>query len=156
MNIMFSGGPLIGKTLMLEGLLNIGFRNSTLDVLTVYPDGSKSQGYEFDINGVYTTFTPCYEAGFAVGIRLGRIILNGRISRALNFLGNDRGEGATTLTDFDVNRYRYNEFPRDFKVWLDNNPNTVTENVVYSGELRGTRIAFGIDLLLFKPKSLQP
>ncbi|MBK7409641.1 MAG: hypothetical protein IPJ40_17300 [Saprospirales bacterium] len=57
LNFLFSGGPVLGKFLFLEGVLNIGLRHSTMEVATLYPDGSRSLSYEYDINGVYTTFT---------------------------------------------------------------------------------------------------
>ena len=153
LNFIFSGGPVLAKNILLEGIFNIGFRNTTLDVLTVFPDGSRSQDYVFDINGVYTTFTPCYEAGLGLGFRLGHFILSGRITKAFNFPGSNLGSEGTELTDFDVNRYRSNSFPRDFGIWLNDSFGADQENVIYSDEFRGIRIGLSIEYIFIKNKS---
>lgn len=151
-NFLFSGGPVFAKTIFLEGLINIGLRNSTLEVATLYPDGSRSLSYEYDINGVYTGFTPCYELGGSLGVRLGRILVSARITRAFPFLeGDPELANISTLQDADTNRFRSNDFPRDFGKWVDAVNYYDETNAVFANELRGTRIAVSVEFFLGKP-----
>lgn len=150
-NFLFSGGPVLGKFLFLEGVIQIGLRNSTMEVATLYPDGSRSLSYEYDINGIYSTFTPCYEVGGSAGIRLGRMLISARITRALAIFEGDPELTGTSLIDFDVNRFRSDEFPRDFGKWVNDTLNYDENNAVFSRELRGTRIALSLEFFFGKP-----
>lgn len=151
-NFLFSGGPAFAKMFFLEGVINIGLRTPTMEVATIYPDGSRSLSYEYDINGIYTGFTPCYELGGSLGIRLGRLLVSARVTRAFPFLeGDPELADIAALQDADTNRFRSNDFPRDFGQWVDSGTNYDPENAVRTNGLRGTRIALSVEFFLGKP-----
>ncbi|MFZ2900568.1 MAG: hypothetical protein WA004_18185 [Saprospiraceae bacterium] len=152
LNFLFSGGPVFAKMFFLEGVINIGFRTPTMEVATIYPDGSRSLSYEYDINGIYTGFTPCYELGGSLGIRLGRMLVSARVTRAFPvFEGDPELADIATLQDADTNRFRSNDFPRDFGQWVDSGTNYDPENAVRTNGLRGTRIALSVEFFFGKP-----
>ncbi len=120
------------------------FRDVQLAYWQYYPDGSKSLGNEFDINGVYTTNIPILFLGGGFALRFKNFLIPIRFTTGFELANIER----IPITDYDANRFRISDFPRDFAVYQNDPTGANTENVIYKDELRGTSISFGIRYLI--------
>jgi hypothetical protein len=123
------------------------FRNNQINYYTIIQDGTRSMGFEYDINGVYKTFTPSVELGTTLGLKLGRFFVPFRITWPISYME----EYQTSLLDFDANRYRQHDFPRDFGLFIQDTMGEQAEtNTIYSSDFKGPRFSIGIEFALFK------
>ncbi|MBN8589190.1 MAG: hypothetical protein J0L94_12820 [Rhodothermia bacterium] len=136
-----------GKRGFINALMQGQFRNSTITYYTVYQDGSRSIGYEFDINGYYEVSTPEIMAGVSAGLRLGkRVIIPIQVVFPVWLPGGD----TINMTDYDTSRYRSNDFPREFDFWVKDRLGVDQENALTQGDFRGVRISVGLEIQLTK------
>ncbi|MBL7979805.1 MAG: hypothetical protein JNN12_15825 [Bacteroidetes Order II. Incertae sedis bacterium] len=134
-----------GKRGFLNALMQGQFRNSTITYYTVYQDGSRSIGYEFDINGYYEVSTPEIMAGVSAGLQLGkRVIIPIQVAFPVWLPGGD----FINMTDYDTSRYRSNDFPREFDFWVKDRLGVDEGNAITEGNFRGMRISIGVEILL--------
>lgn len=119
------------------------FRKTELEMWTIYPDGSRSIGNEFDINGVYTALHPIFNLGVGAAFRVWKLTIPVRLTYGFNLFNEVR----VPLTDYDANEYRSNDFPRDFSLWLNSLVGANPENVVYKDEITGMHFSIGIKYL---------
>ena len=124
------------------------FRQAMLDFTTVYPDGSKSYGNDFDINGVYKVSVPDMYLGPALIIRLGRVQFPISVTFPLGMFKNND----LPLTDYDANRWRSTNFPERFDDWLTDVSGMDQENALYMNQMKGMKIMVGLEFLIGKMK----
>jgi len=142
-DFLFEGGYQVKGLFFIHALLGFSFRHTDMEVWSVYPDGSRSMGYEYDINGFYQTEAINIELGGSLGFRCWHFFFPIRISYGLPFL--PVGE----LIDFDANRWRSEYFPSDYNAWV-NDPAGGNEQDyrVPDADFSGLRIQFGVEFML--------
>lgn len=150
-DFMFEGGYQIQSRVFIHGLLGIGIRDIQAKMWKVYQDGSRSMGYEYDINGWYQTNSFSIQLGGSLGVRIWHFFIPFKIWYEVPFFS----DNALSLTDFDVNRYRDNQLPNDYTQWLNSNVTIDENNRIPENDFMGLRIQTGIEFSIpFKKSKL--
>ena len=133
----FATGPLY-----VAGVVGGVFRFETLDYRTVYADGSESRGNELLPTGRYTGTTPHLDAGVAVGLTLGRVVVPVRVTvPVMSF-------GGAPMTDPDLSAFR-TYFPADWDRYLQDGGGLDDGNAITDDAFMGMRVSVGVELRLF-------
>lgn len=134
-----------GKRGFVNAVMQGQFRKTTMTYHTIYQDGSRSIGYEYDINGYYEVETPEIMAGLSTGLRLGkRMTIPIQVVFPVWLPGGD----FVNMTDYDTSRYRSNDFPREFDFWVKDRLGVDSGNALTEGGFRGMRITVGLEVQL--------
>lgn len=144
-DFIFELGYNIGGLVILNGVFGIGMRSNTMQVWKVYANGDKSLGYENDINGHYQTPSFTMDYGGSIGLKLWRFYIPVRVTYGSTMFGKN---SESILTDFDTNRYRSNEFPKDYKLWLSSNTSYDETNSIGQNEFVGMKISVGVEFMI--------
>ncbi|MCB0705135.1 MAG: hypothetical protein KDC34_07485 [Saprospiraceae bacterium] len=146
MNIQIDLGVHIYRILFLQGHLTGRFRKTVLDLGYFYQDGSYSIGDEYEIIGVYSGLTTTLDVGGSVGIKLGPVFIPVSISFPTNMFSDG---GLITLLDYDKQKTRWSDLPRDYKTWADDPANVDLDNgFVRMESLQSVRINIGIEYII--------
>lgn len=126
--------------------MQIGMRSrrNVFDVGYIYADGSYSLGNEYDILGVYQSFTTTLDLGLNLGIRVKQFYIPIGISWPVVLFPEDR----LYLEDFDLAQDN-SQLPRDYAQWA-NNPATLdpATQLVRGESFRAMRINIGLEFWL--------
>ncbi len=141
-------GATIGRRAMIGMNFDFLFRKARLDFETIYQDGTKSIGNEFDLNGVYKISVPDLFFGPALALRFGKFSIPVSVTFPLKMFKNSD----LPLTDYDANRFRSTYFPNDFQVWRDDVLGENEENAIFQSELKGMKFMVGIEYRLITLK----
>lgn len=143
-NILFEAGYQVKGIFFMQGILGFMIRDVNLPFRTVYPDGSVSMGNEYDINGFYKVSTNSLLLGGSLGFRYWHFFFPVRIYYGIP-LFTDR----LPLIDYDAFRFRQNEFPNDFNVFVNDVSGTQFEtNIVPQEDFMGLGLQFGIEFMI--------
>lgn len=142
--IPFDVGYTVKGMFTFFGAMDVNFRDVQLAYWQYYPDGSKSVGNEFDINGVYTATSPVLNLGGGLTFTYKRILIPIRYTTGFALFNIER----IPITDYDANQFRISDFPRNFITYQNDPSGTNQENVIYKDELRGASISVGIRYLI--------
>lgn len=126
----------------INALMQGQFRYSKITYSTLYQDGSRSLGYEYDLNGVYELNISEIMAGISAGYRVGkRLTIPVTVSVPAWLPGGD----FIFMTDYDTSRYRSNNFPREYDLWAQDRLGVDTENGLSESTFRGIRFTIGLE-----------
>ncbi|HEX8386894.1 MAG TPA: hypothetical protein VF576_11965 [Rubricoccaceae bacterium] len=133
----FETGPVY-----VAGVVGGVFRSETIDYRTVYADGSESRGNELLPTGRYTGTTPYLDAGVAVGLTVGRVVVPVRVTvPVVSF-------GGVPMSDPDLSAFR-TYFPADWDRYLEDGGGLDDGNAVHDDAFMGMRVTVGVELRLF-------
>ncbi|MEL7340746.1 MAG: hypothetical protein AAGM67_09690, partial [Bacteroidota bacterium] len=114
LTIQFEGGLHYQNQYFAHVQLGLRSRRNVFDVGYIYADGSYSLGSEYDILGVYESFTSTLDLGLNLGIKIKQLYIPLGISWPVVVFPEDR----RWLQDFDVVR-TYTQLPRDYRQWAN-------------------------------------
>ncbi|MEL6653079.1 MAG: hypothetical protein AAFQ87_19925 [Bacteroidota bacterium] len=126
--------------------LQVGMRSrrNTFDVGYIYADGSYSLGNEYDILGVYQSFTSTLDLGLNLGIKVKQFYIPIGISWPVVLFPEDR----LYLEDFDALQGN-NQLPRDYRQWANEPAGLDPATQLVRGEsFRAMRINIGLEFWL--------
>lgn len=137
-------GVQIKSRFYMHGLVGLGIRDIQAKMWKVYQDGSRSMGYEYDINGWYQTNSFSWQFGGTLGFRIWHFMIPIKVWYEVPFTA----DNMLSLTDFDVNRYRNSELPNDYNQWLNSNVVKDENNRIPENDFMGLRIQAGIEFMI--------
>lgn len=144
-DIMAEAGYNIKGKAFIHFLTGMLFRKIQLWSHTVYPDGSLSLANEYDINGYYQNSTNGFYVGGSVGARVWHFFFPLRI-----FYTFPGFTDQLPTIDYDLtNRFRQNEFPRDYQVFVNDISGTQFEtNIIPQEDFLGLRVQLGVEFMI--------
>jgi hypothetical protein len=143
-DFLFEGGYQIKGKVFMHGFVGIGIRDIQVQMWKVYQDGSRSMGYEYDINGWYKTNSFSAQFGASLGFRVWHFFFPLRVGYEVPFFK----DNTLQLTDFDVNRFRSHNLPNDYSLWLVSNISNDDNNRIPENDFMGLRIHFGVEFMI--------
>ena len=147
----FSMGIHWKSLLFVEGFFGSTFRSISLKHYTIYPDGSRSLSSEYKLNGLYRGTTTAIDLGFQVSLKLGPLLLFGRISNPMNNF--PPAKDIVALSDANTVNFPPNDFPTNYAVWATEPIRFVEEDLgLKTDSFEGRRMTIGLELLLAKKK----
>lgn len=141
--IFLETGVGIKGVVFINACLDFMFRKTSLRSATVYQDGTKSIGGEYDINGMYTGTTNAFAPGISVGGRVWNFFLTGRVLYTLPFL-----KTPLYLTDYSAWRYRSHNFPQDFGEFIADVDGSNQENGINANNYNGLLIQLNLEFMI--------
>jgi hypothetical protein len=126
-----------------NGCLDFLFRKTTIRSSTVYQDGTKSIGSEYDINGMYTGTTNAFAPGISLGGRVWHFFIVSRLLYTVPLI-----KSSLYLTDYSVLRMRSHDFPQDFEGFLVDVTGENQENGIKSDGFNGLLFQLNIEFMI--------
>jgi hypothetical protein len=124
--------------------MDISMRKTRLEYWQYYPDGSKSVGNEFDMNGVYTATVPVFNYGGGMVLRYKRFTIPVRYTLGRTIFNVEK----VPLTDYDANQFRSNSFPLDYSKYQSDILGEDQDNAIFKDEMGGGTFTIGINYLI--------
>lgn len=143
-DFIFELGYNIGGLFTINGVFGMGIRGNAMEVWKVYANGDRSFGYENDITGHYKTNSFTMDYGGSVGLKLWKFYVPIRVTYGSALFN----KGESVLMDYSTNRYRSNEFPHDFKQWINSNTTYDETNSIGQNEFVGMKISVGLEFMI--------
>lgn len=143
-DFMFEIGYNIGGVITINGLGSLGIRNNTMQIWKVYANGNRSFGYENDLPGHYQTLTTHLDVGGSVGLKLWHFYIPLRVTYGMPIFS----DGSSGFIDYDTQRFRSNELPKDYIKWATKPMEYDSKNIISQNEFTGMRIHLGIEFMI--------
>lgn len=141
--VYIEGGVGIKGRVFVNACADFLIRKGTMRSATVYQDGTKSIGTEYDLNGMYTGSTVAFAPGISIGARVWHFFINGRLLYSIPML-----KSTLYLTDYSVMRYRSHDFPKDFGVFINDVSGSNQENGIKADGLNGLLLQVNLEFMI--------
>lgn len=141
--ILLEGGYQIKGFFYMHALFGGIIRDVGIKSYTVYPDGSRSIGKEYDINGYYSGTSTTIQVGGSLGFRVWHFFFPIRVHYGFPLTD------GVPLVDYNADRFRQHEFPKDYVVFVsDVNGTQFETNNIPIESFSGLRLQFGVEFML--------
>lgn len=141
--VHFEAGAGIKGRVFINACASFILRKTTMRSQTVYQDGTKSVGNEYDINGIYTGTTNAIAPGISVGGRIWHFFITGRALYSLPLF-----KSPLYLTDYSVLRYRSHDFPKDYGVFNTDVTGMDQENGLSANGFNGVVLQINLEFMI--------